>query len=113
LQKAFDVMDKKGGLAACVKRHAEAAAYIRKRLTDMGFGLIAEKGFESNTVTGFYCETPEQAKTIRSRLLDEHDIRIVGSRGAFKEKGLRIAHMGNFSMKDIESALDAIEAIIK
>ncbi|MBD3210047.1 aminotransferase class V-fold PLP-dependent enzyme [Candidatus Micrarchaeota archaeon] len=113
LQKAFDVLDKKGGAEACVRRHAEAAEHTRKRLAGMGFGLIAEKGFESNTVTGFYCEKPGQAKEIRSRLLEDYNIRIVGSRGAFKENGLRIAHMGNFSIEDIDTALDAIEKIIK
>ncbi len=113
LQNAFDVLDRNGGLGVCVKRHADAAAYTRNGLLDMGFGLIAEKGFESNTVTGFVCESPEQAKNIRSRLLSDYNIRIVGSRGAFKEKGLRIAHMGNFEMKDIETALDAIKKILK
>ena len=55
----------------------------------------------------------EQRKTIHSRLLEDYNIRIVGSRGAFKENGLRIAHMGNFDKEDIEAALDAIEKIIK
>lgn len=113
LQKAFDVLDSKGGLAGCVKRHADAAAHTRKRLEGMGFSIIAEKGFESDTITGFKCESAEQAKMIRSRLLSDHNIRIVGSRGAFKENGLRIAHMGNFEMKDIEACLDAIEKMLK
>ena len=111
LQKAFDVLDRKGGLPACVKRHADAAAFTRKRLGSMGFGMIAEKGFESNTVTGFVCDSPEQAKAIKSRLQSEYNIKIVAARGAFKDNGLRLAHMGNFEMKDIEKALDAVEKI--
>lgn len=113
LQQAFDTLDRNGGLDACVKRHEEASRYTRKRLHGMGFGLIAEEGFESNTVTGFFCEDPGQAKEIRKRLLDEYGIRIVGSRGRFKENGLRIAHMANFGVEDIEAALDAIEKILK
>lgn len=113
LQKAFDVIDEKGGPAGTVKRHADVATYTRRRLKEMGFGMIAEEGFESNTVTGFFCETAEQRKIIRSKLLEDYNIRIVGSRGTFKENGLRIAHMGNFDVKDIEAALDAIEKIIK
>jgi len=113
LQKAFDVLDGNGGLPACIKRHADVAAHTRKRLQEMGFGMIAEKGFESNTVTGFVCEGPEQAKTIRSKLLNDYGIRIVGSRGTFKENGLRIAHMGNFKTKDIETCLDTIEKMLK
>jgi aspartate aminotransferase-like enzyme len=110
LQKAFDLIDKQG-LDGCVKRHADAAAHTRKRLSEMDLPLIAEKGFESNTVTGFI--VPKPAKEVRERLKTEYDIQIVGARGKFKDNGLRIAHMGNFKMSDIDKALDAIEKILK
>ncbi|MBI5046840.1 alanine--glyoxylate aminotransferase family protein [Candidatus Micrarchaeota archaeon] len=113
LQEAFNVMDKKGGLVSCVKRHADASLYTRTRLQKMGFKRSAEKDFESNTVTGFVCENAEKAKHIKSTLQKDYNIKIVGSRGAFKDTGLRIAHMGNFDMKDIEACLDAIGKIIK
>ncbi|MDD5171738.1 MAG: aminotransferase class V-fold PLP-dependent enzyme [Candidatus ainarchaeum sp.] len=113
LQKAFDVLDRGGGLPGTVKRHSEAAAHVRKRLIGMGFPLIAEKGFESNTVTGFVCKDAEQAKGIKSKLASEYGIKIVGSRGKFKDNGLRIAHMGNFKMQDLDACLDDIEKILK
>ncbi len=112
LQKAFDVLDRKGGLPAAIKRHSEAAAHVRERLARMGFQLTAEKGFESSTVTGFVCKDAEQAKAIKSRLASEYKIKIVGSRGKFKDNGLRIAHMGNVEMKDLDACLDAIGKII-
>ena len=116
LQKAFDVLDagsvkENSGLQAAVKRHHEAAIHVRKRLVEMGFGMIAEKGFESNTVTGFVCKSPEQAKAIKAKLATEYGIKIVGARGDFMENGLRIAHMGNFKMADIDACLAAIEKI--
>jgi aspartate aminotransferase-like enzyme len=111
LQKAFDAIDAKGGLAGCIREYETAAAHVRKRLVEMGFGLIAEEGFESNTVTGFYCNSGDEAKRIRSGLLDDYNIRIVGSRGKYKENGLRIAHMGNFRMEDLDHVLDAIEKL--
>lgn len=113
LQKAFDVLDKNGGLIAAVKRHHDASVYVRDRLTKMGFSLIAQKGFESNTVTGFVAKTPEQAKLIKSKLSSEYGIKIVGSRGKFESNGLRIAHMGNFEQSNLVIVLDAIEKIIK
>ncbi|MEK6979652.1 MAG: aminotransferase class V-fold PLP-dependent enzyme [Candidatus Micrarchaeota archaeon] len=119
LQKGFDVLDRKGGLESCISRHADAAAHVRKRLTSLGFKLIAERGFESNTVTGFACEGKgsmngaEQAKTIKDQLDKQFGIKIVGSRGAFKDNGLRIAHMGNFEMKWLDDCLDAMENIGK
>jgi aspartate aminotransferase-like enzyme len=111
LQKAFDVLDAGGGLPGAVKRHSDAAAHVRSRLSGMGFPLIAEKGFESNTVTGFVCRDAEQAKTIKTKLATEHQIKIVGSRGKFKDTGLRIAHMGNFKAESLDMCLDAIEKL--
>ncbi|MBU0592022.1 alanine--glyoxylate aminotransferase family protein [Candidatus Micrarchaeota archaeon] len=113
LQKAFDVLDNNGGLNGCVKRHKAAAEHTRKRILGMGLDLIAEKGFESNTVTGFVCPVGISAKDVRNKLLAEYKIQIVGARGKFKDNGLRIAHMGNFDLKDIDFALDKIERIIK
>ncbi|MBN1169533.1 alanine--glyoxylate aminotransferase family protein [Candidatus Micrarchaeota archaeon] len=113
LQKAFDILDEKGGVEAAVKRHASAAEYTRNRLLDMDIALIAEKGFESNTVTGFVVPEGFKAADVKKRLKAEFDIQIVGARGTFKENGLRIAHMGNFDISNIEAALDAMEKIIK
>ncbi|MGV8085328.1 MAG: pyridoxal-phosphate-dependent aminotransferase family protein [Candidatus Bilamarchaeum sp.] len=113
LQKAFDILDQNGGLANAVKRHNEAAIHTRLRLAKLGFGTIAEVGFESNTVTGFVAKSEEQAKLIKSTLSKQYNIKIVGSRGKFEKNGLRIAHMGNFQMQNLDAALDAIEKIIK
>ena len=111
LRVAFDTMDKAGGPSGWVAKHEEAAAYVRKRLGEMGFRIIAEPGFESSTVTGFVCRDGEEAKRIKSTLLEKYGMQIVGSRGVFKETGLRIAHMGNFQMKVLGLALDAISEI--
>jgi aspartate aminotransferase-like enzyme len=113
LQEAFNVLDRKGGVPAAVNRHAEAAIYVRERLTKIGLPIIAEKGFESNTVTGFVCKDPDQAKMIKTKLAEEYKIKIVGARGPFEKNGLRIAHMGNFEMKNLELCLDGIEKAIK
>jgi serine---pyruvate transaminase len=113
LQKAFDVLDRNGGLPAAVKRHKEASEHVRARLKKMGFPLISESGFESNTVTGFVCKDAAGAKEIKAKLASDYQIKIVGARGKFKDNGLRIAHMGNFEMKDLDACLDGMEKIIR
>ena len=112
LQKAFDVLDQKGGVAGAVKRHMEMSEYVGKRVSKLGFGLISEKGFESYTVTGFYADSQEKAKMIKDRLLKEFKIKIVGSRGAYKDTGLRISNMGNTTKEELDTCLEAIEKII-
>ncbi len=112
LQKAFDILDRQGGLATCVKRHAAASAHVRNRLTKMGFELVGEPGFESNTVTGFVCKDAEQATKIKNSLAAK-GIKIVGCRGVYSNNGLRIAHMGNFEMKWLDACLDEIEKIMR
>ncbi len=112
LQKAFDVLDRNGGLVSCVQRHANAAAHVRSRLTKIGFKLVAESGFESNTVTGFVCENTEQAKTIKEQLNKQYGIKIVSCRGIHLNNGLRIAHMGNFKNEWLDECLNRIEEIV-
>ncbi len=112
LQKAFDMLDKKGGLSGAVKRHMELSEYVRKRVTELGFSLIAEKGFESNTVTGFYADSAEKAKIIRDKLAKEYKIKIVGSRGAYKDTGLRISNMGHVTKEELDACLEAVRKII-
>lgn len=108
LQRAFDVLDRQGGVEASAKNHFKAANYVRGRLIHMGFKLIAEEGFRSNTVTAFLAQKP---KEIRQKLLEEHEIKIVGCKGDFKTNGLRIAHMGNFDLKNIDKCMSALEKI--
>lgn len=112
LRKAFDIMDGNGGVDTAVKRHMELSAYVRKKVQELGFGLIAEKGFESYTVTGFYADSVERAKMIKDKLAKEYRIKIVGSRGKFKDNGLRIANMGNVTKEELDKCLDAIKKII-
>ncbi len=99
------------GIAARVERHRKAGEFTRRRLLEMGFGMFAEKGFESNTVTAFKVSSPEQAEKISKGLLKEEDILISGGQGEMKGKILRIGHMGNFRQEDLERCLNAIERL--
>ncbi len=113
LQAALDVMDRNGGVSGSVKRHMELSEHVRKRVVELGFELIPEKGFESYTVTGFYADSPEKAKLVKDKLWSDYKIKIVGSRGKFKDNGLRIANMGNITEEELDKCLDVMEKIIK
>jgi len=112
LQKAFDVLDnERGGLEKTARTHKELGEYVRKRLIEIGFELIAEPGYESHTVTGFKVEN---AKKIKKELFDKGTF-IVGCKGVFAENGLRIGHMVFDPDKPsgIDICLDLLEKIKK
>lgn len=109
LRKSFDLIDENGGINSALKRHEELSSYTRKRLVELGFKLIAEKGFESRTVTGFI--TNGNPKEIRKRLKEDFGIVIVGCKGVYESNGLRISSMGWVTKEMLDSCFDALEKI--
>ncbi len=110
LQKSFDKIDEQGGIVGTVKKHEEFAEYTRKRITELGFELIAEEGFRSNTLTSF--KVRGDAKEIKKRMKKDFGIVIVGCKGDFAENGLRIAHMGYINRGMLDSCFKALDEII-
>jgi len=109
LQKSFDMLDEAGGIKAAVKKHKELSSYVQKKVVELGFELIPEKGYESYTVTAF--KGGDNAKAIRSKLKKEYNIWIVGCKGEYSENGLRISNMGYVTKEMLDSCLDAIKEI--
>jgi len=113
LRKGFDLIDENGGINGAVERHKKLSGYVRKRLVELGFELIAEKGFESQTVTSFKVKDGVNSKEIKQRLAKEFGIVIVGCKGAYAKNGLRISNMGWVTKEMLDSCFDALEKIKK
>ena len=110
LRKCLDIIDREGGIEKWAQKHKAASEYVQSRVKGMGFKLIPEPGCESWSLTAFYCDNAEE---IKKAMLEKYKITIVGCKGELKGKGLRIAHMGNFQMEDLEFCLDALEKLAK
>ncbi len=110
IQKCYGKMDEVGGVAGWVERHRAISEKVRGRISGMGLELIPEPGYESYSLTAF---RHSNAAEVKKRMLDEHDVKIVGCKGAFRENGLRIAHMGCFSEENIEKGLEALEKVLE
>ena len=110
LQAALDYMDARGGIPANIERHAKAAAYSRAWVGKNGFKVVAEPGFESNTITGFWTD---KCDDIKKRLVSEYNIETAGGMGELKGKILRICHIGNFTQQELDTLLLAMEKIVK
>ena len=97
------------GLEARYARHAYCGQMSRAWAVDKGFGLMAESGFASDTVT-----TVKNSKGLDmgalNRFLDEREMQIADGYGAYKGKAFRIGHMGEVWPSDLERLFAAIEA---
>lgn len=91
------------------ERHLEMANRTREWGTGK-FGLFAESGYESNTVTCF----TNNANIDLGKLVQQagnQGFVISGGYGALKGKTFRIGHMGEHRMADIEELLGVLDAI--
>jgi len=100
------------GLERRWKRHKIISEALRSGIKGLGMKIVAEVGFEADTVTG--CYTPEGlAAQIHSRLTRDHNILVAMGFGPERERMLRIGHFGNLTGSQTLVALSALEATLK
>ncbi|VVC72290.1 2-aminoethylphosphonate--pyruvate transaminase [uncultured archaeon] len=99
----------KEGSGARTERHRKAGEFARQKLSAAGYPLLAEKGFESNTLTAFRISGPEEEKAIKDGLKAK-GFAISGGMGEMKGKVMRIGHMANFSQ---EKLAEVVEIVVK
>lgn len=97
------------GLEVRYARHAYCGQMSREWATANGFGLMAERGYESDTVT-----TVENSRGLDvgalNRFLGTRAMQIADGYGPYKGKAFRIGHMGEVWPSDLERLFGAIEA---
>lgn len=97
------------GLEARYARHAFCGQMSRDWAVTKGFGLMAEHGYESDTVTtvenGLELDLGEL-----SRFLGGREMQVASGYGPYKGKAFRIGHMGEVWPSDLERLFAAIEA---
>ena len=99
------------GLENRFARHKQMADRVRDWGRDR-FGLYAEPGYESDTLTCFKNDAGinllELATVMKSR-----DYLISGGYGDLKGKTFRLAHMGDLQMTDINDVLNVLDEVIE
>jgi len=99
LGEAYKILEEHGGLPVNVKRHAEGSDFIRKNLASMGIQVVGEAGYHSNTVTVFSTGNP---LALSQRLKERFGIEIGMGIGALSENTLRVGHLGNFTLAELD-----------
>ncbi len=103
----------KEGPRKVFKRHQEIGAHIRAGLNNLGFKLLANPKYASNTITAFKIPAGIEAKKWQKILSEKYGLVLSGGQGPLKGKIFRLAHMGYVSKKDIDQALKALKKSFK
>ncbi len=100
------------GLEHVYARHAELGAQTRAGIEAIGLELVAEPGFESNTVTAVRLPEGRSAKSVIQQLIDQHGVTVAGGQGHFSDTIIRIGHMGWVDADDIDICLTAVKDVL-
>lgn len=100
----------KTGLKHRIERHAELGGMVRAWGRER-FGLFAEPGFESNTVTCLKNSAAWNAPRFNAALASRGYV-LGGGYGKLKGSTFRIAHMGDTTPKDIRKLLRLLDRLM-
>ena len=109
LKKALEII-KEEGIRNRVERHKIFADVIRKTGLILGLKPVAEANF-SKTVTAFYVPENFTPKEIVEKM-KEYGVYITTGQGHFKEKVIRIGHMGNVTVNDILRTVATLDIVL-
>jgi aspartate aminotransferase-like enzyme len=89
-------------------RHAACGAAARAGLSAMGFALLADPRYASNTVTAAWLPAGVEWSNLNRQLLDRGLV-LAGGQGKLAGRILRIGHLGSVTPADVVTAIDIIE----
>ena len=100
------------GLEAVYQRHRALAGRVRERATELGCGLQGD-GIRERSPTLTALRVPEGVDpgNLRGRVR-EAGIQIAVGLGGYKQSCIRIGHMGDIRMDDVDRTMDTLEAVL-
>jgi aspartate aminotransferase-like enzyme len=107
LDVALELMEQET-LAEIWKRHAAVGAAVRAGLMTLGFKLLGDPAFASDTVTGAFIPEDLDWKAFNGKLR-KLGLVVAGGQGALKGKIFRIGHLGHVTVPAILNAMAVLE----
>ncbi len=92
------------------RRHREMAEYARGWAREQ-FGLFAEEGYRSQTVTCVENTRDIDVEATVHAVSEEYDMVFSSGYGELSEESFRIGHMGEHTVESIQALTDAIEDV--
>jgi aspartate aminotransferase-like enzyme len=110
LKAAADMIDAEG-LEQVYARHARLGAYVRRGVAELGYRMIADEEYVSDTVTAMTPPDGVDAGEVVIRMKSDYGIDIGGGLGKLQGKALRIGHMGWTHQPELERTLAALSEV--
>lgn len=99
------------GLENVWRRHTRLGALTRSILQDGGLSLLAEPGYESNSVTAVYTPEGVSSTDMLTMLRNDYDVVVQSGQGHLRDSMIRIGHMGWAHEPEVrEASLAVVEA---
>jgi aspartate aminotransferase-like enzyme len=100
------------GLENRIARHAAMAKRSQEWATKKGWPLFAAEGYRSQTLT--VITNPENFDLAEfNKFIAPRGLKLANGYGDLKGKTIRIAHMGEIQMSDLENLLSALDEFVK
>lgn len=110
LKAAADMIDAEG-LENVYARHAKLGAYVRRGVAELGYRLIAEEEYVSDTVTAATPPDGVGAPDVIAGMKSQFGIDIGGGLGKMQGQAIRIGHMGWVHQPELERTLEALSTV--
>ena len=110
LKAACDMIDAEG-LENVYARHAKLGAFVRRGVSELGYRMIADEEYVSDTVTALTPPDGVQANDVMARMKSDYGIDIGGGLGKLQGKAIRIGHMGWVHQPELERTLEALSNV--
>ncbi len=111
LNAALRIVEEMGGKEKWYSMYERRARKIRSGVNTLGLNVLAEKGYESPTITAVF--SPEGVKGTRIyEEMRKKGFELAKGYGSLVETTFRIGHMGYISDEDIEAMLDTLGDVI-
>lgn len=111
MDAALSLIEKEG-LENVYRRHSNIVRKCRRGLTDAGLECFVNDSIASPTITSVLLPMDHPATLVRKQLETEHGVLLSQGRGDWKERMLRIGHMGNVTVEDINHVIVALGQVI-
>lgn len=108
LEEALEMI-RQETLEGCQARHRRLAGAVRAGLRALGCEILAEPGFESNSVTAFRPPEGISPDRLRAYVLERFRVVLADGQGPLKGKIARFGHLGYVGEEEILLGLQALE----